>query len=135
MLNLQKQMLNCVHRLPPVERHAAEALNALCGQIGPARTGSALTIVNAGAIQYPDPARARSVAVGASPARAGAVEGADMVIGRRHKPKPGHAAGKARTARADAWAAELRPTIEPLQASGVTSLRGIAGRRAEGCLP
>jgi hypothetical protein len=45
-------MLNRVHRLPPVERHAAEALNPFCGQIGPARTGSALTIVNAGAIRF-----------------------------------------------------------------------------------
>jgi hypothetical protein len=49
-----------------------------------------------------------------------------MVIGRRHQPKPGAAARKARTARADAWAAELRPTIEALQAAGATSLEGIA---------
>jgi Recombinase len=49
-----------------------------------------------------------------------------MVIGRRHQPKAGHAARKARTARADAWAAELRPIIESLQSAGVTSLQGIA---------
>jgi hypothetical protein len=33
---------------------------------------------------------------------------------------------KARTARADARAADLAPTIKSIQAAGVTSLRGIA---------
>jgi hypothetical protein len=42
-----------------------------------------------------------------------------VVIGRRHQPK-------ARTARANAWAAELAPTVADIRASGVTSLKGIA---------
>jgi hypothetical protein len=47
------------------------------------------------------------------------------MVSRRHQPKPSALASMARTARANAWAAELRPTIEALQASGVTSLMGI----------
>ena len=49
-----------------------------------------------------------------------------MVIGRRHQPKAGHTARKARTARANAWAAELAPTVADIRASGVTGLKGIA---------
>jgi hypothetical protein len=49
-----------------------------------------------------------------------------MVIGRRHQPKAGHAARKARTARANAWAAELAPIVADVPASGVTGLKGIA---------
>jgi hypothetical protein len=58
-----------------------------------------------------------------------------MVIGRRYKPKPGDAARKARTARVIVWAAELRPTIEALQASGVTSLKDIARALNERGIP
>jgi Recombinase len=49
-----------------------------------------------------------------------------VVIGRRHQPKAAHAARKARTARANAWAAELAPIVADIQASGVTGLKGIA---------
>jgi hypothetical protein len=40
--------------------------------------------------------------------------------------KPGDNARKVRTARADAHAAKVAPTIKKLQASGVTTLRAIA---------
>jgi hypothetical protein len=46
------------------------------------------------------------------------------MVGRRHQPKPGDAARRVMIARADKRSADLRPTIEALQASGVTSLRG-----------
>ena len=55
-----------------------------------------------------------------------------MAIGRRRVPrlgkqaKPGDNARKARTARADAHAAKLAPTIKKLRASGARSLRAIA---------
>jgi hypothetical protein len=49
-----------------------------------------------------------------------------MVIGRLHQPKPGDAARRVIIARADERSADLRPTVEALQASDVTSLRGIA---------
>ena len=54
-----------------------------------------------------------------------------MAIGRRRvrlgkEAKRGENARKIRTARADAHAAKLAPTIKSLQASGATTLRGIA---------
>jgi hypothetical protein len=51
------------------------------------------------------------------------------------QPKPGDAARRVIMARADKQAANLRPTIEALQASGVTSLRGIAAALNEAGLP
>jgi Recombinase len=42
--------------------------------------------------------------------------------------KPGDNARKVRTARADAHAAKVAPTIKKLQASGVTTLRAIAAK-------
>jgi hypothetical protein len=58
-----------------------------------------------------------------------------VVIGRRHQPKAAHAARKARTARANAWAAELAPIVADIQASGVTGLRGIARALNERGIP
>ena len=54
-----------------------------------------------------------------------------MAIGRRRarvgkQAKPGDNARKVRTARADAYAAKLAPTIKKLRASGATTLRAIA---------
>jgi hypothetical protein len=49
--------------------------------------------------------------------------------------KPGDAARKVIMARADKRAAGLRPTIEALQASGVTSLRGMAAALNEAGIP
>ena len=54
-----------------------------------------------------------------------------MAIRRRRvrlgkQAKPGDKTRKLRTARADAHAAKIAPTIKTLQASGVTTLRGIA---------
>jgi hypothetical protein len=49
------------------------------------------------------------------------------MVGRRRQPKPSALARMATTARANAWAAGLRPTIEALQASGVTSLMALHG--------
>jgi hypothetical protein len=48
-----------------------------------------------------------------------------MAIDRRAQPV-GEAGRKARTARANTWAAELAPVIAELQRAGVTSLRDIA---------
>jgi hypothetical protein len=58
-----------------------------------------------------------------------------MVIGRLHQPKPGDAARRVMIARADKRSADLRPTIEALQASGVTSLRGMAAALNEAGIP
>jgi hypothetical protein len=57
------------------------------------------------------------------------------MVGRRRQPKPSALARMATTARANAWAAGLRPTIEALQASGVTSLMGIARALDERNIP
>jgi hypothetical protein len=51
------------------------------------------------------------------------------------QPKPGDAARKIIMARADKRAAGLRPTIEALQASGVTSLQGMAAALNEASIP
>jgi hypothetical protein len=51
------------------------------------------------------------------------------------QPKPGDAARKVIMARADKRAAGLRPTIEALQASGVTSLQGMAAALNEAGIP
>jgi hypothetical protein len=51
------------------------------------------------------------------------------------QPKPGDAARKIIMARADKRAAGLRPTIEALQASGVTSLQGMAAALNEAGIP
>jgi hypothetical protein len=51
------------------------------------------------------------------------------------QPKPGEAARKVVMARADKRAAGLRPTIEALQASGVTSLQGMAAALNEAGIP
>jgi hypothetical protein len=45
---------------------------------------------------------------------------------RRKRTTPRKAIHDARIAAADAWAAELAPTLAEIQASGVTSLHGIA---------
>jgi hypothetical protein len=59
-----------------------------------------------------------------------------MVIDRRYQPKPSDAARKARTARADARGREdLRPAIEALRASGVTTLQGIVRALNERGIP
>jgi hypothetical protein len=51
------------------------------------------------------------------------------------QPKPGDAARRVITARADKQAADLRPIIEALQASGVISLLGIAAALNEAGIP
>jgi hypothetical protein len=47
-----------------------------------------------------------------------------MTISKR--PKPAGTSPDRRTARDDGWAADVRTTIKKLQASGMTSIRGIA---------
>lgn len=58
-----------------------------------------------------------------------------MVIGQCRRPKAGHAARKARTARANARAAELAPIVAVIQASGVTGLKSIARALNERGIP
>jgi hypothetical protein len=50
-------------------------------------------------------------------------------------PQPGDAARKVIMARADKRAAGLRPIVEALQASGVTTLRGMAAALNEARIP
>jgi hypothetical protein len=49
--------------------------------------------------------------------------------------KPGDNARKVRTARAEAHAAKVAPTIKKLQASGVTTLRAIAAKLSARGIP
>jgi hypothetical protein len=51
------------------------------------------------------------------------------------KAKPGDGGRKIRTARANAWAADLAPLIAQLRADGVTSKRGIAAALNEHNIP